>query len=230
MSKATEIADAEAREAEAEFPDQEPGQEPAGEPETVDDEPVQVPTQEPQEPGQEPSQGPEPPRSPEAIEERAKSWERERDRHMRELNKRDDYRYAISDVCPICEGHGLVTRPQNENEAAMMRAAILSLVGDKTDEELRPHPRFHRCETCDGEGRVYTGSKVPNQAALNCPDCDGQGHTGGGTQRPPLQIFTPEQPTTPGIPPDEQTRIGNDAWGRPPGHPHYGTLPALVGA
>jgi len=173
-------------------------------------------------------QGPQPPQTEAEMEARVSAWERERDRHMRELKKRDEYRYDNTDVCPICQGHGLVDRPRDEQDAALMRESILALVGGTTAEELRPHPSFSRCETCDGRGKVYTGSLVPGQDALNCPDCNGQGHSGGRGNVVPLTPAATPAPEQPEIPPEEQVRIGNDAWGRPPGHPHYGKLPAQV--
>ena len=173
-------------------------------------------------------QGPQPPSTPEQAEARQASWDRERDRHMRELEKRDDYRYALSNVCPLCEGHGLLYEPQNAAEAAQMRGAILAIVGETTPEELHAHPDYHRCETCDGYGKVYTGSRVGGQEALNCPSCNGMGHTGGRAAAPVAALPTPTPAAPAGVPPEEQARIGNDAWGRPPGHPHYGLVPAQV--
>ena len=228
-------------EAETEEPVEEPAEpvEPATEPdedaETDDNPDGDEPAEEPSEPSEDPAEpvepeqkGPRPPQTEAEMEARVSSWERERERHMRELRKRDEYRYENSSVCPICQGHGLMDTPQNEADAAMMRQSILALVGGTTAEELRPHPTFHRCETCDGQGKVYTGSQVPDQASLNCPDCNGQGHTGGkgNVTALPLPAAAPAEAAT--VPPEEQVRIGNDAWGRPPGHPHYGKLPAQV--
>ena len=173
-------------------------------------------------------QGPQPPSTPEQAEARQASWDRERDRHMRELEKRDDYRYSLSNVCPLCEGHGLLYEPQSAEEAAQMRGAILAIVGETTPEELHAHPDYHRCEVCDGYGKVYTGSRVGGQEALNCPSCNGMGHTGGKAAAAPVPLPVPTAAPAAGVPPEEQARIGNDAWGRPPGHPHYGLLPAQV--
>ena len=147
---------------------------------------------------------------------------------MQAAKTADEYRYNLSSVCPLCEGHGLMFTPSNAEEQAQLRGFILSLVGDTTAEELRPHPRFHRCDTCEGEGKVYTGSRVQGQDALPCPDCNGQGHSGGATQAAPT-VLPVSAPSVSGPPPQsEQERIGPDAWGRPPGHPHYGLLPAQV--
>lgn len=169
-----------------------------------------------------------PPWDEREAEARAKRWDKARDKHMGEARKADEYRYNLSAVCPLCEGHGLMFTPSNPEEQAQLRAFILALVGGTTAEELKPHPRFHRCDTCDGQGRVYTGSHVDGQDALPCPDCNGQGHSGGATPGlpTPLPLPTPATPTPP--PAAEQERIGPDAWGRPPGHPHYGLLPAQV--
>jgi hypothetical protein len=173
------------------------------------------------------SQGPQPP-SLEKQKAGQDAWDRERDRHMRELEKRDEWHYSRSEVCPFCQGHGLIDSPETPEEATLMRQAFLAIVGLPQDAELHPHPRFKRCETCEGYGKVYTGSRVAGQEALNCPDCNGQGHTGGATQAIPTPLPVAAVPQVGPPPHEEQERIGNDAWGRPPGHPHYGLLPAQV--
>lgn len=173
-------------------------------------------------------EGPQPPQTEAEMERRAKAWDRARDRHMTAAQTADEYRYSISAVCPLCDGHGLMYTPQTPEEAAQMRGFILGLVGEATPEEFHDHPKYHRCDTCDGYGKVRTGSRVAGQEALNCPDCNGQGHTGGALQGSVVPMPTPTVPATATVPADEQARIGNDAWGREPGHPHYGLLPALV--
>lgn len=212
-------------------PAEEPDEDAEGDEQPDGDEPTEEPsepTEEPSEPVEPEQKGPRPPQTEAEMEARVSSWERERERHMKELRKRDEYRYENSSVCPICQGHGLMDTPQTEADAALMRQSILALVGGTTAEELKPHPTFHRCETCDGWGKVYTGSRVGDQEALNCPDCNGQGHSGGkgNVTAFPLPAAAPAE--APVVPPEEQVRIGNDAWGRPPGHPHYGKLPAQV--
>lgn len=173
-------------------------------------------------------EGPQPPQSEKEMEKRQKAWDAERDRHMEKAQAADDYRYSVSVICPLCEGHGLMYEPQTPEEGAQMRSFLLSLVGETTPEELHDHPNYHRCDTCDGYGKVRTGSRVANQEALNCPDCNGQGHTGGKSAVVPMPTAVPTPTTGPNVDVAEQERIGNDAWGRPPGHPHYGLLPAQV--
>lgn len=173
-------------------------------------------------------EGSQPPQSEKEMEKRQKAWDGARDTSMRDHEAADDYRYSISVICPLCEGHGLMYEPQTPEEGAQMRSFLLALVGETTIEELHDHPTFHRCDTCEGFGKVRTGSRVQGQEALPCPDCNGQGHSGGRSNVAALPAAVP--PVTPAadVPEAEQERIGNDAWGRPPGHPHYGKLPALV--
>lgn len=173
-------------------------------------------------------QGPQPPQTEKEMEKRQKAWDAERDRHMEKAKAADDYRYAMSVICPFCEGHGLMYEPQTPEEQSQLRGFILQVAGEATPEELHDHPTYHRCETCEGFGKVRTGSRVAGQEALNCPDCNGQGHTGGARAPMPTPLPTAAAEPPPGVPPEEQARIGNDAWGRPPGHPHYGLLPAQV--
>jgi hypothetical protein len=44
--------------------------------------------------------------------------------------------------------------------------------------ELRTHDRFHICTTCNGFGKVLTGSHNPEHSTRDCPDtrCSGRGY------------------------------------------------------
>lgn len=169
-----------------------------------------------------------PPATEKEAEKRQTAWDKGRAARMDAAEKADGYRYSRSSVCPLCDGHGLMWTPETPEEQAQMRGFVLALVGEATPEEFHDHPTYHRCETCDGYGKVRTGSRVPSQEALNCPDCNGQGHTGGRSNVTALPAPPPPGVPTEAVPQAEQERIGPDAWGRPPGHPHYAKLPAEV--
>lgn len=54
-------------------------------------------------------------------------------------------------LCPMCQGQGVLeTEPPQD-------------------------PFAKRCDSCDGYGTVYTGSRVPGQTTRACPSCSGNG-------------------------------------------------------
>jgi len=178
-------------------------------------------------------------RTPEQIEASIASWDREKSRHMRELEKRDDVRFADTVECPLCEGHGRMWPVLPEPESTARREFINGALGGAPEADYREHPTESICDSCDGWGQVYTGSKVANQDLLNCPACNGLGHR--VKQGAPLPMFAGQPPATVGsqpgyeipystVPMSEQVRIGKDAWQRDPGHPHYGVPPASPNA
>lgn len=122
----------------------------------------------------------------------------------------DDAR--LFEPCPTCQASGFAFRDR-----------------DKPPEFVH-HPRTRICMDCNGLGQMETGSKAQGQTQLACPTCNGQGYTfppelsgvpfaseqAGGTAPPALVAPAAAQVA--------------DAWGRPPGHAHYGMHPAMVTA
>lgn len=79
-------------------------------------------------------------------------------------------------ICPLCAGAGVlaIDPPQD--------------------------PTATRCDACDGYGRVYTGSRVPDQATRACPICAGRGFR-STTPNAPVErdfIIAAETPEWPG--------------------------------
>lgn len=217
-STLAEIARAEAEEAELPEvnPDVQPDDPEEGEAEEADDQP-------------EPLEQPDTPEAPtpEQIEARGKAWERERTRHMRELQKRDEYRYAQSEVCLLCEGHGLYWPVLGEPGDTLRREAIVTALGGQAPLEYRDDEATVACERCGALGMLRTGSKVPNQETHTCPDCNGQGWRSNVTVGTVSPIFAQPSPGNGAatVPPTSQG--APDAWGRPPGHKNYGVLPSM---
>ena len=206
------------------------------EPETVDplvqpDDPEEGEAEEQDEREHE-APGPEQPEAPtpEQIEARGKAWERERDRHFRELKKRDEYRYAQSEVCILCEGHGMYWPVLGEPGDTLRREAVVTALGGNAPLDYREDEATIACERCGALGMLRTGSKVPNQETHTCPDCNGQGWRSNVNVGSVSPIFA-QSPTANGAATVTPTSQGApDAWGRPQGHPHYGLLPSQVGA
>lgn len=167
--------------------------------------------------------------TPEQIEARTKSWDRERDRHFRELQKRDDRRYDESDVCPLCEGHGLYFPQLPEPVNSARRQAITEALGGSAEPEYPLDPNAEPCAVCDATGKLRTGSRAPGQETHVCAACSGQ----GWKQRLVVPTANVPQPSptltvmTGGAVSNGQQVL--DPWQRPLGHPHFGVAPAEVG-
>jgi hypothetical protein len=163
------------------------------------------------------------------IEARVKAWERERDRHFRELKKRDPNRYDVSEPCVLCDGHGLYLADIPEPDRTARRDFIVTALGGEAPPDLLVAQDKTTCDACDGHGRTLTGSKVPGQDALPCGSCNGQGWKYAAAVPVP-----PPMPALASVPnlvaPPAPAGVGPlDAWQRPVGHPDYGRSPAEVG-
>jgi hypothetical protein len=100
----------------------------------------------------------------------------------------DKLRAALGDdlsgfqPCPMCAdgwpGIRLPVMPAPENVAAIKVA-----IGEDPDPDLPSDGYSRRCESCDGWGRVETGSRVTTQKAAQCHDCSGRGWIAVGTER-----------------------------------------------
>jgi len=163
------------------------------------------------------------------VEARSKAWDRERDRHMRELEKRWPERYKESEACILCQGHGLYYATLPEPFHTQRRQFIMSALGENVPPAYRDHPTEELCEQCAGWGKLATGSHVVGQDLLNCPACAGTGHKAKQQPMPQVVQFQPSAPPPHVPPPAFQSQQGLDAWQRPPGHPHYGIPPSAVG-
>jgi hypothetical protein len=99
-----------------------------------------------------------------------------------------------------------------------LRQRVRIMIGDR-EPVKREHDRYsRRCEACDGEGTVDTGSKVEGQKELPCIDCAGKGWLNIGPERlgvrpaAPALAIAPNGPTAPeppaapdaGLSPEEQ--------------------------
>lgn len=150
MSRVTEIADEEARRAEAETPDD---GEAAEEEETPPEE--ETPSE------------PEPAPEPEGLsdEERVKRLGQAVNRFERALQKLFGLEEPLQEV-PM------------EGAIGFMLPGVL---------EMREHEDFRRCPTCNGHGRVLTGSVHEGDQTADCPNpnCRGRGYWRRETQPQP---------------------------------------------
>jgi hypothetical protein len=221
-SKLAELGREEAERVEAETPDA-----PDAEPDAPDAEPEAAPGDAPDADAA-PAQPPAP--TEQELEARMQAWDKERDRHMRELRKRDPNRYEVSEPCPLCDGHGLYLAQIGEPDASQRRDYIAAVLGGADAPALMEATDKETCAACDGWGQTRTGSKVGGQDALPCAACNGQGwRYRGSVATPPAPSFAPAMPNLV-APPNGAEHVVTDPWGRPLGHNDYGRAPSEVNA
>lgn len=159
------------------------------------------PLEEPQEPAQEPGEaeeeeegGAEPGETTEAEAlafdqlsegEQAKildKLDREAERHRNRLTEILKEEALSLLPCELCNPRhaGWVDLSQITPE---LRQRVRIMIGDREPVERRHDPYSARCEACNGEGEVETGSKVQGQTALPCLDCTGKGWIATGPER-----------------------------------------------
>lgn len=212
MSAATEIANAEADEVEAELgPDEE--LEPDGEDE-----------QEPE------------PEEPQESEASMQARLKKISSQMYGEDKRHEKRYAeiLGDdfgmyaPCPLCQLAGFAFTYPPGSMPEEQRAAVAVVLGESGVSEYQAAPWAEQCSTCQGLGEVLSGSQTINGRLIVCKVCNGAGWVDKREPVAPLAAVpsygtgqTP-QPVYP-VSPD-----GPDRWERPPGHVHYGIPPMYV--
>lgn len=112
-------------------------------------------------------------------------------------------------------------RPLEEEQAQFARI----LLGDPLEPPFPQAPDTHTCDTCQGWGRVKTGSKVSGQQLVNCERCAGHGWIGSRTYdsiTPALSIVG-DDTNAPVL--TEEEEAGLDVWGTPRNHPDWGKSP-----
>jgi len=103
-----------------------------------------------------------------------------------------------------------IEQPRDE-----MHARLLDVLRTPVAPEYLPAPNVRRCATCDGWGKVESGSRVAGKGAVVCPICKGFGFQGDAAmQQAPF-------PTNGAVefegPPDSTPMVNDnvDNWGTP---------------
>ena len=131
--------------------------------------------------------------------------------------------------CPRCADDfpGLIWKASVKGVLPATRAAVMISMGEDPDPTLNPDPRANRCGTCDGWGKVATGSRVHRQDKLECTECAGRGWIGprAATLTANGSSYTTiELPTASA---DSEPSPATDPWGRVKGEPLYGVMPGF---
>jgi hypothetical protein len=240
MSKATELAQAEAARAEAEAPDDEPT-EPAepteptepgpapGEP-TTDEEGEEADADE--HGGQtEPTSATALPRDSLTIsdelnkkrEDQAKSQARNVERLA------DEYGQDVM-PCPLCERVDIAPLIVSKLVAIPAEgwAALAQMGGVEPEPPHKMAEGVVGCDRCNTWGELDYPTLNEHMKRQTCPACAGNGYVPEQqAEQPQAPVF--QLPSIPSAPaPPAPQYAGNDQWGRQPGHPHYGLDPAGV--
>jgi len=189
-----------------------------------------------------------PPSSVTELEKHERALKAEDTRHENALKKLYGEAWEDFAFCPLCLGQGF-TRPHPEDSLPEeVWEAIQALAGKTPHETYRTASYAQVCQECGGWGKVLTGAKNENQAALPCKKCDARGwfdtedlaHRAklgipapGFEPAPAFPVFhtPPVQHQEPGhVPPPPanwhvEGKPGADQWDRWPGHPRYGIDP-----
>jgi len=134
----------------------------------------------------------------------------------------------VAHECIFCSGLGFTPEPP---PAGTVLTVVQSEDGLAFEAQAPPSeipllqaPDKTMCPECDGWGEVFSGSKAPHGAITPCSKCSGNGWVMIARDEPAGQPVTYVSPgvTTPVLQGVE------DAWGRPPGHQHWGVPPAMI--
>jgi hypothetical protein len=216
VSRATEIAEAEAERAEAENPDEEPV-EPI-EPDDDDDAEAEETEPEPSEPS-----------SLSQVENIDKALGAEQKRHAKALAKALGDQWEHFAMCPLCQVDGYAMPYAPGEIEPEQRDAILVVMGESGNQALKEHTTEVRCPTCDGWGEMRNGSRRAEQSTSACQACMGTGHI----DKSQLASNTPALAAVPTYPWDETPAApvvapNVDRWGRNMGHPDFGLEPNTI--
>jgi hypothetical protein len=158
--------------------------------------------------------------------------EREAERHAKRVADVMGAELEQVKPCPLCHPAipGFVAPVPPGSVDPMMRSLVLAALGDDPEPDYLTATDVERCGTCDGLGRLVTGSRVPDQRTKLCATCNGSGFAVKPYTPAPVATLPP--PVFPGAAVDYLPVPGGmvDSWGRPSGHPHWGLDPSSVGA
>lgn len=139
---------------------------------------------------------------------------------------------AFADVhdCPLCQIPGFVFpfqpgTPMDEDR----RLAVEAYFG-ATAQPLNLDENKERCPTCDGWGKLRTPSRNPVHQEVVCDACGALGWVQKSARVQPVAQPGSLLSAVPNGGGGAEDVTMPDLWGRPFGHPHYGMHPAAIGA
>lgn len=138
----------------------------------------------------------------------------------------------VAHDCPLCAALGFVPElpPLGTQFLATEEEGGLVLLA-KPPEEALPLVQARdkaMCDWCEGYGQVTSGARNEYAAVVPCTKCAGNGWVmvavAGPLATPAYELPVVAAPE----PVNAAAQLGQDAWGRPPGHQHWGVPPAQI--
>ena len=138
----------------------------------------------------------------------------------------------VSHECLFCSGLGFTPEPPPVGTSFVIiqgeDGLAFEVSAPATEIPLLQAPDKAMCDECDGWGEVLSGSKASHGMVTPCSKCMGNGW-----------VMVPREATVTLYPAGGSTNAapgpiavalggGEDAWGRPPGHQHWGVPPAMI--
>jgi len=146
---------------------------------------------------------------------------------------------GVLETCPRCGDPfvGLIFPPLMRPASEETKAAVLASVGEQPAQATLQTKYARRCEDCDGNGVVLTGSRTNRDKAIKCPECKGRGWIPVGDELRVGRSDIEPAATGNGQTTDTFTRADVtepapdvDLWGRKVGDPDYGVHPMYAHA
>lgn len=169
MSQATELAEAEARRAEAENPAEEPA-DPA-EPEDPDN-----PATDPDDPGEGVDASAKPPTTDVSMEKLMARMDKESERHRLAVAKIMGDDFEAVGPCPLCADiPGFAFPPEVVAANPEQVAAVYVALGNPPEPDLERDPNTEICPVCKGWGELLTGAHIEQGRKRTCSRCGALG-------------------------------------------------------
>jgi hypothetical protein len=135
--------------------------------------------------------------------------------------------------CPLCLGAtpGFVNRHAAGRIPAEQADVVKTFLGLARPVDYPSSSQHRKCDSCQGLGKVATGSQVPGKEIIMCGVCSGNGFVGPAPLAPAAASNGSEGVTGPTVYGDEPAPADRDEWDQPRllpnGHdnPNFGRMP-----
>jgi hypothetical protein len=138
----------------------------------------------------------------------------------------------VSHECLFCSGLGFTPEPPPVGTSFLIVESegglAFAVTPPTPDIPLLQAPDKAMCLECDGYGEVLSGSKASHGLVTPCSKCMGNGWVMIPRDLPPPISGLPGPVVLPPGPVAVAISGGEDAWGRPAGHQHWGVPPAMI--
>lgn len=175
---------------------------------------------------------------PQASQEPAGPTEEQVQKILDRIEKRGDtYTRAVLELaeeaeqpivrCPVCIPFvpGFVFDPGVVPLSEVQEQGARLLLGQGIGPDYRQAPNSETCPTCNGWGKVKTGSRVDGKGLIVCAECAGRGFIGEAANVTPAQAAGAEEIPYALAPDPEAFTPDEDNWHTPRSHPDFGKLP-----